>query len=348
MAYIDDIVQVSTNDSLQWDKLQNCNILITGATGLIGSCLVDILMYRPNRNYKVYAAGRNEERAKTKFKTYLNDPAFHFIAYDVLNPLEETIDFHYIIHAASNASPNFFSTKPVEVIKSNVIGVVNLMDYGLSHNLSRFLLISSGEVYGEGDGRSFTEDYSGYVNTTNPRSSYPSSKRAAETLCIAYSAEYGIETVIACPSHTYGPGFTESDNRVYAQFIRNVLRGENIIMKSTGAQFRSLCYVVDCASAILYILLSGENRQAYNIADANSNITIRQLAQLIAEIGGKKVLEELSSEQEKQGYNIVSKSIFSTEKINKLGWYPKDSIFENMKKTIEYLQNNMNDTETVL
>lgn len=333
MNYQEDILAVANLD-LPWEKLENSNILITGATGLIGSCLVEVLMSQSNKDYHVYASGRNEERAKALFVEFADDPSFHFFQYDVMKPLEGDVHFDYIIHAASNASPNFFAARPVEVIKSNIDGVSNLMDYGMNHGLKRMLFISSGEVYGEGDGRIFTEDYSGYVDPTNPRSCYPSSKRAAETLCVSYGVEYGIETVVARPSHTYGPNFTESDNRVYAQFIRNVLKGEDIVMKSTGAQFRSWCYVVDCASALLHILLKGENGHAYNIADANSNISIKELADMIAEIGGKEVVIDLPSDVEKAGYNVVTRSVFSTEKLEALGWKICGNMKEKMLRTI--------------
>lgn len=334
MSYSDDIKKISSLD-LPWEKLAGCNILVAGATGLIGSCLVEVLMSRPNRDYHVYACGRNEERARVIFSSYNDDPFFHFIKYDVTQSLSKDIDFHYIIHAASNASPNFFATKPVEVIKSNVYGVVNMMEYGMKHGLRRFLYVSSGEVYGEGDGRVFTEDYSGYVDCTVPRSCYPTSKRAAENLCISYGEEYGIETVIARPSHTYGPYFTESDNRVFAQFIRNVLNGEDIVMKSTGSQYRSWCYVVDCASALLYILLKGEASQAYNIADESSNITIKELAEIVARIGEKKVIINQPDDIEKKGYNVVTKSVFSTRKLESLGWKINDTMYEKISKTIK-------------
>lgn len=336
MTYKEDLLNIASLD-LPWSKLSGCNILVTGATGLIGGCLVEALMLNPDKDYQVYASGRNEERARKRFAEFVDDSAFRFVKYDVLEPLESDVNFDYIIHAASNASPNFFATKPVEVIKSNIQGLSNLMEYGLSHGMKRMLYVSSGEVYGEGDGRVFTEDYSGYVNCTSPRSCYPSSKRAAETLCVSYAQEYGADVVIARPCHTYGPHFTEADNRVYAQFIRNVLRGEDIVMKSTGAQFRSWCYVVDCVSAVLYILLKGENGQAYNIADASSNISIKELAEMIAEIGGKKVVIDLPSDIERAGFNVVTKSIFSTEKIKSLGWRMGNSMATSMANTIKEL-----------
>lgn len=332
-SYKEDLLQVFEQD-LPWDKLSGVNILVTGATGLIGGCLVETLMMNPKRDYQVYASGRNEGRARQRFKEFADDSAFHFVKYDVMKPLMNETNYDYIIHAASNASPNFFAKNPVEIIKSNVDGVHHLMDYGLNHGMKRFLYISSGEVYGEGDGRVFTEDYSGYVNCATPRACYPSSKRVAETLCVSYADEYGADVVIARPCHTYGPYFTEQDNRAYAQFIRNVLRGEDIIMKSTGEQFRSWCYVVDCVSALLYILLKGKCGEAYNIADDKSNIRIRDLAEMIASFGGKKVVVDLPDASEKKGYNVVKKSIFSTEKLESLGWKARTRISQGLRNTI--------------
>lgn len=331
--YQNDILRIF-DEKLPWGLLSGCNILITGSTGLIGGCLVETLMRNPMRDYQVYASGRNEERAYRLFSDFWNDHAFHFIRYDVTEPLAGDLTFDYIIHAASHASPNFFAKAPVEVISSNILGVMNLMSYGLGHGMKRMLYVSSGEVYGEGDGRVFTEDYSGYVNCTSPRSCYPSSKRAAETLCVSYAAEYGADVVIARPCHVYGPFFTENDNRVYAQFIRNICRGEDIVMKSTGEQFRSWCYVVDCVSALIHILLKGECGEAYNIADPSSNINIRELAEIVASIGGKKVIVEVPSASEKKGYSVVSKSVFSIDKISGLGWRSKTPIRAGMVKTI--------------
>lgn len=309
------------------------NVLITGATGLIGSRLAEKMLEANDCN--VFAAGRNMERAMKRFAAFADNPHFHFVQYDVTAPLQCDVSFDYIIHAASNASPNFFAEKPVEVMMSNLLGVKNLLDYGKSHGLKRFLYVSTGEVYGEGDGRVFTEDYQGYVDINSPRSCYPSSKRATETLCAAYGKEYGIDFVIARPCHTYGPGFTEQDNRVYAQFIRNVLNGEDIIMKSTGSQMRSWLYVDDCVEGLITILRKGASGEAYNIADASSNISIRQLAEMIADIAGRQVIIDLPSDAEKAGYNPVTKSVFSTQKLEALGWKITGTMREKMEATIK-------------
>lgn len=309
------------------------NILVTGATGLIGSALVRRLIL--DKRFVVYASGRNEERAQRIFSDLWGEERFHFVRHDITLPLKGDIVFHYIIDAASGANPQLYSTDPVGVMKGNLLGVCNLLDYGAGHGLEKFLYISSGESYGEGDGRVFLEEYSGYVDSMSFRSCYPSSKRAAETLCACYAHQYGISCVVARPCHVYGPGFTEDDNRVYAQFIRNVLRDEDIVMKSSGSQFRSWIYVEDCVDALLCILERGESCQAYNIADEGCNISIRQLAEMIAEIGHRRVVVDVPDDVEKAGYNPVSKSVFSTAKLRNLGWSVSGTMYDKLKTTID-------------
>lgn len=306
------------------------NVLITGATGLIGGCLTDLLMQ--HGTCQVYALGRNKPRAQRRFSSYWNDERFHFIEHDICEPLTMDVDFQWMIHAASNASPNFFQQQPVEVMKANLTGLCHLLDYGRQHGLQRMVYVSSGEVYGEGDGTPFTEQSSGYVDVLSPRSCYPSSKRAAETLCAAYCQEYGMDVVIARPCHTYGPYFTESDNRVYAQFMRNVLRGEDIVMKSSGSQYRSWIYVADCAAAILLLLSKGGTGEAYNVANSEANITIRNLAERIAALGCRRVVMDVSHEG---NTTPISKAVFSTEKIERLGWTPLFTMDEGLAHTLQ-------------
>jgi nucleoside-diphosphate-sugar epimerase len=340
VTYRDDIIK-TTWLSLPWEKLDGCNILVTGATGLVGGCLIEVLMARREGGYQVWATGRDEERSRQCLSRFADDSRFHFLRWEATQPLDCDIPFHYIIHAASNASPNFFATQPVETMMSNILGVRNLMKYGIRHDMHRLLYVSTGEVYGEGDGRNFIEEYSGYVNPLLARNCYPNSKRAAETLCASYIAEYGVSCVIARPCHTYGPHFTPQDNRVYAQFIRNVLRGEDIVMKSAGTQFRSWCYVVDTVAALLYILLKGECGEAYNVADPESNISIRELAEMVASIGGRKVVVELPDAAEQAGYNLVTRSVFSVERLSRLGWgIMKGSMYDKIERTIKDIINN--------
>ncbi len=314
--------------------LYGANILVTGSTGLIGSCLTELLtIYAEEYGYEVYAGCRNVERARSKFSP---SEHLHYVLIDVTVPLQCDIKFDYIIDAASNGSPNFFASDPVGVMKANLMGVCNLLDYGIDHGLKRLVYISSGEVYGEGCGDRWRETDSGYINTMSQRACYPSSKRAAETLCVAYAEQYGIDISVARLCHTYGPNFTESDNRVYAQFIRNVLNGDDIVLKSKGEQYRSWLYVVDCAAALIYVLVKGENKAAYNVADEQSNITIRELAETIASIVDKTVIFDLPQVQPTVE-TPITKAVFDTTKLMALGWNATYPIEMGIKNTIETL-----------
>ncbi len=321
-------------NNLPWDKLSGCNILVTGSTGLIGSCLVDNLMMNPSKDYQVFAMGRNQKRANSRFNRFKEDSTFHFLSGDVTEPLRCDTPFHYIIHAASNGSPKYFANYPVEVMKSNLFGVSNLIEYGLGHDMKRFLYVSTGEVYGVNKAAVLGENSYGYVDVLDTRSCYPSSKRAAETMAKCYAGEYGADVVIARPCHTYGPHFTESDNRVCAQFIRNVLNDQDIILKSAGTQCRSWCYVEDCVNALLYILLKGKSGEAYNIADKNSVATIRELAEMIAHIAGRKVVMQLPSDKDKKEFTPISRAVFDTSKIETLGWSISGTMEDKLRETI--------------
>lgn len=336
-TYRSDINTVSSLANLPWEKFEGKNILITGATGLIGSCLVDVLMNRQGADYCVYAMGRNKNRAANRFKHYYKSGRFIFIEHDITDPLKSETPFHYIISCASGANPILYSTKPVDVIKANVIGVDNLMMYGINHQMEKFIYISSGDVYGEGDGSVFTEDFSGYVNPMVLRSCYPSAKRASESLCVAYGSQYGVDINVLRPCHIYGPYFTETDTRAYAQFLRNAISGKDIVLKSSGSQLRSWCYVVDCVAAILYIVLLGNKGEAYNIADNSSNLSIRNFAETVAEVAGCNVIFDIPDTIEAAGYNTVSKSIFNTKKLESLGWKPVGVFKDNVRVTVNEL-----------
>jgi len=318
-------------------KLDGCHVLVTGATGLIGSALVDTLL-TATATCHVYATCRNLEQGKVRFARYDDCPRLHLLTYDVTLPLAGDTCYDYIIHAASPASPNSFSSQPVEVMMANILGVRHLLDYGLKHGMKRMLFVSSGEIYGEGDGRAFTEKDSGYIDCNTSRACYPTSKRAAETLCASYATEYHADVVIARLCHTYGPGFTDNDNRVYAQFLRNVLRGEDITLKSQGQQMRSWIYVADAVSAILHILLKGEKGEAYNVANPQSCITIRQLAELTASLAGRKVHLDIPQDDLHQGNTTpITCATFSTEKLQALGWQPQYSMEEGLRQTLATL-----------
>lgn len=302
------------------DRLYGTSILVTGARGLICSAVIDFLLSL-NRQIDVFAAGRNVDKMKSRFCAHTNNKWLHFIKYDASEPFVSEQKFDFIIDGASNASPKNISEFPVETMLANFIGLHNLLDYSRTHATKRVLYISSSEVYGKkNDTKPYnTNDY-GFVDILNPRASYPSSKRAAETLCSSYLKEYGIDTVIVRPGHVYGPTMSDDDNRASSQFPREVIAGHDIVMKSPGSQIRSYCYVADCVSAIVTVLLNGCKDEAYNISNCNSIVTIRQMAECFASAGNRKIIFDIPSEAEKASYNLMDNSSLNAEKLEALGW----------------------------
>lgn len=340
-VYIEDL-RIAAKESVNIEKLYNSSVLITGATGTIGSFLVDMILQKnldDNANIVIYAAGRSQQRLEKRFgqdKTGF----LHFVEYDINLPIEFDFDVDYVIHAGGNAHPVAFNNDPVGTIIGNVNGTYNLLEYARSHGTKRLLYVSSGEVYGQGDVSldSFEESYSGYVDPTSPRSCYPASKRATETLCASYTKQYGLETVIVRPCHTFGPVITENDSRANAQFIRNALNGEDIVLKSPGTQMRSYCYVADCVSAIITVLLSGQAGKAYNSANSKARITIAGLATVIASCVGRRVVYAAPETEEISNQTPIAKQVLSSAKIEALGWKGHFSVEEGISHTIAIIK----------
>ena len=245
----------------------------------------------------------------------------------------------YIIHGASNASPNHIICEPVETMISNFIGIKYLLDYAKDSGTKRVLYISSSEVYGtkENNEPSKINDY-GWIDILNPRSSYSIGKCAAETLCASYADEYGVESVIIRPGHIYGPTAIESDSRVSSAWAYAAAYGRDIIMKSDGLQIRSYCYCLDCASAILKVLLRGQCVQAYNISNPNSIISIRKMAEILAKSAGVKIRMELPNKIEKKGFNPMSNSSLDSTELLALGWKGQFDAERGFSHTIDILK----------
>ena len=224
--------------------------------------------------------------------------------------------------------------------KSKETGFYNLLEYTKAHGGKRFLFVSSGEVYGNGDLSldEFKEEYLGAIDITSPRSCYPQSKRAVENLCASYSSQYELETVVVRPCHTYGPGITETDSRANAQFIRNALNNEDIIMKSAGNQLRSYNYIADCASGLITVLINGKSGAPYNIANPNVRITIAKLAEIIAKAVNKKVIFADPSVLDIANRTPIAKQVLSSKKLENLGWVPMFNANEGVEHTIKILK----------
>jgi len=322
------------------ERLGGASVLVTGATGTIGSFIVDMLrayIQEQGTGGQVIAAGRSRDRLAGRFGPETD--ILHFVRYDLMEPIDFDIKADYIIHAAGNAHPAAFNGDPVGTIMGNIDSTFHLLEYGRAHGTKRFLYVSSGEVYGQGDMRcdSFDESCSGSLDTTSPRSCYPSSKRAAETLCASYTKQHGLETVIVRPCHTYGPGITDSDNRANVQFMRNVLNDEDIVLKSAGTQMRSYCYVADCASAILTVLLNGMSGEAYNSANRDARVTIADFAKAVAHAAGKSVRFAEPTAAELADRTPIPRQVLSSEKLESLGWRGCYDVASGVRHTLDIL-----------
>lgn len=343
-AYRDDISYVSGLE-LPWDRLRDKSIMISGATGMIGSFLTDVIFNKNSSdglNCRVYVLGRSEERAKERFEAFADDPNYVYIKYDVKEPLERddlgTVD--YILHLASNTHPLQYSTDPIGTITTNIIGLQNLLEFAAVHHAERFAFASSNEIYGEnrGDAEFFDEAYCGYINSNTMRAGYPESKRCGEALCQAYKAQKGLDVVIPRLTRTYGPTMLKTDTKAISQFIKKGVAGEDIILKSAGNQYYSYQYVADSVAGLLTVLLCGENGEAYNIAEESSDISLKDLAAVIAGVNGRKVVFEIPDAVEAAGYSTATKARLDGSKLMGLGWRPRYDIRAGIERTIEMLR----------
>lgn len=333
-------LEMCADSVVELENLKNKRILITGASGLIGSAIVDFLCWlNLYKDYQIliFAAGRNLEKLKDRFETA--GPGLILVYYDAEQPLlfDEVVD--YVIHCAGNAHPLACVKYPVETMTANLFGTQQLLDHLRKMGTGRMVYVSSSEVYGQKkSSEMYKEKDSFYLDNLNPRACYPSSKRAAETMCSCYAAEYSVDSVIVRPGHIYGPTMTREDSRAYAQFARNALENQDIIMKSEGKQLRSYCYVFDCVSAILSVLLVGKSGEAYNISNKDSVVSIRELAETFAADAGKRVIFSVPDEIEKKGYNLMDNSALDAEKLEKLGWKGKYNLKQGVHSMLEIMK----------
>lgn len=339
------------NCVLPWDELSNRTMLITGATGMIGSCLIDVIMRKnitDSINCTVFALGRSKAKFDNRFKEHLENVQtsqyLKFVEHDINTPYsdDELGEPDYILHLASNTHPVAYATDPIGTITSNILGMYYLLEYASKHGCCRVLLASSNEIYGEnrGDVELFSEDYCGYINSNTMRAGYPESKRCAEALCQAYIAQNDLDVVIARLTRSYGPTMLDTDTKAISQFIKKGVNRENIVLKSEGNQFYSYTYVSDAVYGLLTVLLSGRCGEAYNIADVSSDITLKNLACVIASYVGTEVVFEIPDRIESAGYSKATKARLDGSRIKDLGWTPRYDIASGIQRTIDILRTN--------
>lgn len=342
--YKADILHICSLD-LPFELLKDSSVVVSGATGLIGSCLVDSLMALNGRlglGCKVIALGRSAAKAAERFAPYSGSPLFEFVSHDINQPLElaSAGEGGYVIHLASNTHPVAYATEPVSTITTNIFGTRNMLEFARAHSARRFAFASSNEVYGEnrGDVELFDEKYCGYIDPNTLRAGYPESKRCGEALCQAYARQYGLDVVIPRFTRSFGPTLLASDTKALSQFLRNAMNGEDIVLKSAGTQFYSYTYVADAVAGFLYVLLKGESGGAYNIADESCDITLRDLAGTIAELCGTKVRFEIPDAVESAGFSKATKARLDASKLKALGWSAAYTMDSALSRTLEVLK----------
>lgn len=339
----EDILYIINENQL--DNLQDSTFFITGATGLVGGYFfktIYLLNELFNKNHKIILLVRKPNA----YIEYSNNDNVKIIVQDVIDNINIEDKVDYVIHAAGVASPKIMKIDPVGTNLANTLGTINTLNLAREKNAKCYLFISSREVYGEApnDVKFFTEDGKlGYLDHTNVRNCYAESKKNAENLLVAYNYQYGMNVKAVRLAHTYGPGIRIDDGRVQSDFLKNYLSNENIIMKSTGASIRTYTYIADAINAMFkIIMLSPKNEIIYNVSDEINEISIRDLALTLVEIGkdnGKNIALKIDIPQKSNAsYAPFSKGILSSKKVRDLGYKTKFTVKEGFVRTIKHLE----------
>ena len=328
-----DIYDVLSDNNIPWDELSKCTVMVTGATGLIGSFLVHVLS-EANVKYGLDMRLIAHVRNRNKVEALAREPGLEFIYGDIRRPVMMagvTDRLDYIFHCASVTKSADMTSKPVDVTTTAAQGTLNMLELAKGNQCKSFVYLSSMEFYGQTKRRKVDERDSGYLDLSSPRSSYPESKRFCEMLCTAYAAQYEVPVKIARLAQTFGSGTPRDDTRVFAQFARSAATGGDIELHTEGKSRGNYCYTADTVRGLLTILLKGESGQAYNIANTAASVTIREMAELVATdvCDGKiKVVINIPEDIEKRGYAPDVAYTLNADKLKDLGWTPKYGLAE--------------------
>ena len=333
-------LRLMAEENLDWHLFDGKTILVTGATGMLATYISYFLLFLKQEkgiDLKLLALCRTKAKAEKTFREFLDKPYFDLMLQDVCEPIQYDGGIDYIFHLAGNASPHFINTDPVGIVKSNMIGTFNILEFAKNNNTKKVIFASTREVYGKNETeKSLTEKSFGTIDPLEDRSCYPESKRAAETIFRSYFLQYGINFNSLRIAHSYGPGMNlHSDGRVMADLMGNVVDGKDIELKSTGEALRAFCYITDAVTGIFYAALKGEPGEAYNLANEKEEISIRDLAQMLVSLRKDKNLKVVFNIPETNtGYCNYKRVGLNTQKIESIGWQPMVSLKEGCLRTI--------------
>lgn len=344
----EDLEFIANASTIPWEELNGKSILVTGATGLVGSQLVKALACRNrifNSNIKILASIRNLEKAKRVYADFFDKdglllrPEIEFVVGDIANvKIEENVD--YIVHTASVTASKEMVSNPVETIRTTMEGTSHILELAREKQSKGVVYLSSMEAFGvvpASDKRS-TEKELGLIDLENPRSCYPEGKRMAECLCTAYASEYKVPVKVARLSQTFGAGITYNENRVFAQFAKAAIEGHDIVLHTKGLSFGNYCYTRDTITALLILLVKGNRGEAYTVANEDSNIRIKDMAKMVAEkiAGGKiNVVFDIPESALTYGYAPDTELHLSSAKMQALGWKPTVSLEETYRRMMK-------------
>lgn len=331
-------MQTIFDQGADWARFAGKHVVITGANGFLGAYLVEYFSWlnevKLETAVTIFAVVRNASKLPQRFPHLLGHPWFIPIVQDVCSPLElDRVDF--IIHAASPGSPKYYLQDPVGTSRVNVLGTSNLLELARRTG-ARMLFMSSGAVYGNGDGKeSIGEIDFGALDPLDHMACYAEGKRMGETLCASYQRQYGVAAIIARISHTYGPGVDLHDGRALSDFLVDALAGRDITLLSDGRSSRPFCYVADMTAAFVLLLLEGENGSAYNVG-IDQEMTILEMAQLIARLSPHPGLEVRHAGAGAQTKEFRPNGHFDLSKMAALGWQPITSPEIGFSRMVRY------------